>query len=56
MRSKEEYSQGLEEEAGGDDGEVETAEEGGDAEAWLGREEAGPVNIRRSTNIYFHFL
>ena len=55
MRSKEEYSQGMKEEAGGEEGEVETAEEGGEAEAWLDREEAGPGAIAHQ-KIYQYLL
>ena len=60
MRSKEEYSQGMEEEAGVEEGVEELGEGGGEAEAWLGREAAGPEAseiTRRSTNTFiFTFL
>ena len=48
------------EEERGEGGEEETTEGGGEAEAWLGREAAGPEAseiIRRSTDIFiFTFL
>ena len=58
MRSKEEYSQWMEEEAGVEEGVEELGEGGGEAEAWLGRDKAGPEaseDTRRSTSIYFYF-
>ena len=56
MRSKEDYSQGIEEEAGVEEGVEELGEGGGEAEDWLGRDKVGPGasdDTRRSTNIYF---
>ena len=45
----------MEEEVEGEEGEVETAEEGEEAQAWRGREEAGP-GASEHQKIYQHFL
>ena len=45
----------MEEEVEGEEGEVETAEEGEEAQAWRGREEAGP-GASEHQKIYQHFF
>ena len=61
MRSKEEYSKGMEEEAGVEEGVEELGEGGGEAEAWLGRYKAGSgasedTRISTKMNFYFPYL